>query len=325
MRRALRVGIALVVLLSIGLAALAAWNRFPDIDWRLEPGWLLVGVASLSIFLLCHAELWRRVLAALGPELPRRTAYSIWSTSTLCRYVPTSLLLPVVRAAMAEREGVPKRICFASVVYELALGFTGALIVSAYFIIDLPDLEGRPERFAVLAIPLLAIAVLQPEIFHRVANAALERLGRQQLPFALGRGRVFEFVGLFSLTFGLAGLGVYGLAQTVHPIDGGDFVTVIGAYAVSTALSVMAFILPAGLVAREASLAVALSPVMPTAPAVAVAVLVRIFQLGLEIALTVITRFLARSEGAPSTRGCEPLQDLVERGGRETEAGPGLG
>jgi hypothetical protein len=48
----------------------------------------------------------------------------------------------MLRTAMAEREGVPKRITAATVVYELALFTTGSVIVSAYFVITLPDLEG---------------------------------------------------------------------------------------------------------------------------------------------------------------------------------------
>ncbi len=84
--------------------------------------------------------------------------------------MPTSALMPVIHVAMAERYGVTKRICLASVVYELALAFAAALIVAAYFVADLPALAGRPERFIALGVPLVAVLALQPAIFHRVAN-----------------------------------------------------------------------------------------------------------------------------------------------------------
>jgi len=309
LRRALIVGITLIVALSAAMVAVAALNRFPDIDWRLEPGWVAVAVASLTVFLFAHAELWRRLLSAIGYELPVRTAYAIWSTSTLCRYVPTSLLLPVVRAAMTEREGVPKRVCLASVVYELALATTGALLVSGYFLVELPQLEGHPERFAALVVPAIALIALQPEIFHRVADVVLKRLGRQPLPLSLGRWRVLEFAALFALSYVIGGVCIYALAETINPVGGSEIPTAIAAFSVATSLSVVAFVIPAGLIAREAGLAVALAPLMATAPAVAIAVIARILQLIVEILMTVITRLIARNEKQKL-----PAQDPIEDG-----------
>ena len=223
--------------LSAAIAVLAALNRFPEIDWRLEPGWVAVAVASLTIFLFAHAELWRRLLSAIGYELPPRTAYAIWSTSTLCRYVPTSLLLPVVRAAMAERERVPKRVTFASVVYELALATTGALIVSAYFLVELPQLEDHPQRYAAYVIPAIAIVALQPEIFHRVADVVLRKLGRKPLPLSLGRWRVLEFAALFALSYVVGGVCIYALAEMISPVSASEVPTAIAAFSVATSLS----------------------------------------------------------------------------------------
>jgi hypothetical protein len=288
------VGIGIIVVLSVGLAAFSSAGDIPDVDWRFRPIALGLAVAAMSLGLMANAEIWRRILMALGPALPGPRARAIWFTSGLGRYVPTSLLLPVLRSAMAEREGVPKRITLASVAYEMALFFTAALILGAYFVIDLPNLQDSPGRFLVLALPVLALVALQPRIFHSLADRALERLGRAKLPLSLGTGRVLEFVGLYAATYVLWGLALYGIAQCVYPVEGGDLVTVVGAFAVGTAISIIAFVLPGGLVAREAGIALALSPVMPAAPALAVAVLARIVQLGLEVLLAMITPVLAR-------------------------------
>jgi glycosyltransferase 2 family protein len=310
LRRGLYAGITVIVLLSVGLAALTNLNELPDLQWRFQPAWLAVAILGFAGLQLTNAELWRRVLHALGPVITPRWGIAIWCASALGRYVPTSLLLPVIRVAMAEREGVPKRICLASVVYEVALAFTAALAVAAYFVINLPELEGRPVRFLVLVLPVLALVVLQPAIFHRVADFALERLGRLPLPLSLSGSRILAFVGLYALTFVLGGLSLYALAQSIYPLDGSDAVTVVGALAVGTTLSVLAFMVPGGLVAREAGVALALSPVMPTGPAVTIAVLLRIVQLGIELLLAVVAPLvakwrdsaLARSTRAPAAK-----------------------
>lgn len=92
----------------------------------------------------------------------------------------------------------------------------------------------------------------------------------------------------------VAGLAVYCLAQSIFPVGADNLPTVVSSYAVANTVSILAFMLPGGLGAREASMAVALAPVMPTAPAVAVAVLSRIVQVALEVVFAFGTVVLAR-------------------------------
>ena len=298
-RRSLYAGIAVAVVLSVGLALVASLGDLPEIDWRFRPVSLGLATVGFTVFLLVNAELWRRLLMALGGELEPRRARAICFTSSLGRFVPAAILLPMLRVAMTEREGVAKRVCLASVVYEMALFLTAAMIVGAYFVIDLPELAGAPGRFLVLVLPAVAIVALQPRFFHTIADRVLTRLGRATLPASLPGWKVVEFAGLYSLNYVIAGLSLYALAQLVYPVGADDLVVVVGSFAVGTAVSLIAFLLPGGLVAREAAIALALSPVMPAAPALAVAVLVRILQTALEVLLAVVTPLLARSrEGA---------------------------
>jgi glycosyltransferase 2 family protein len=128
-----------------------------------------------------------------------------------------------------------------------------------------------------------------------VANYALVRLGRARLPVSLAPRRIWEFVGLYVLSMLVAGLSLYALAQSFYPVGVDDLPTVIGAFAVATTFSFLAFLLPGGLVAREAAMTLALSPIMPAAPALAIAVLSRIVQLGLEVVFALAMPLLARA------------------------------
>src|SRR5690349_17275681 len=119
LRLALRVGIVALVLGSVALALAKESGRIGSIDWRFQPGWLALCVAALLLFQFLHIELWRLVLRVLGGHIEARRARAIWSTTLLARYVPTSALMAVGRVALSEREGVPKRVTLASVVYEL--------------------------------------------------------------------------------------------------------------------------------------------------------------------------------------------------------------
>jgi hypothetical protein len=158
------------------------------------------------------------LLLALGPKLPARKATAIWLVSGLGRYVPAAAVLPLLRVGLSEREGVPKRICLASVVYEMALFFTAALLLGAYFLIELPDLQGYWLPFLVLVCPLVALIGVHPRIFHSVAHASLQRLGRPSLPLSLPEVKVLEFVALHAVTFVAAGLSVFALAHLIYPV-----------------------------------------------------------------------------------------------------------
>lgn len=291
-----------MLVLGVALAVVAGVGDFPNVNWRFKPIALVLAVLAFSLYLLMSAELWRRLLRAIGPELPPIRAYSIWFASGLGRYVPTSLLLPMVRMAMAEREGVRKRITAASVAYELALLITGSVAISAYFVITLPDLEGIWQRYLVLVLPAVALIAVHPKVFHPLADWALTRAGRGTLPLSLPALRTLEFVVLYAAACVIAGLGIYCLAQAIIPVGADSIPTVVSSYAVANTVSILAFVIPGGLGAREASMAAALAPAMPTAPAVAVAVLSRILQVALEVAFASGTVFLARRrDGAPAT------------------------
>jgi glycosyltransferase 2 family protein len=282
-RRGLHAGIAIVIVLAVTLAVVAATGDFPSVDFHLRPLGLLLALAGMVLYLVGSAEAWRRLLHALGPKLGPVRGAAIWFASGLGRYVPAALLLPVLRMAMCERAGVRKGICFASIAYELVLLFTASLILSAYFVITLPDLEGVWERYLVLVLPVLGVIALQPRIFHTVADKTLDRLGRDPLPVALPGRRVAPFLGVYALVLVAAGFGVYGLAMCLYPVGTDDLPTIVGSYSVANTLSILAFVIPGGLGAREAAMTAALSPVMPTAPAIGVAVLSRIVQVGLEV------------------------------------------
>lgn len=297
-RRGLHAAVATVVVACAALAIIAAVGDFPNVAWRFRPVALGLAVVGFAVSLLAAAEIWRRILAELGSSLDPRRSAAIWFVSGLGRYVPTSLLLPVLRAAMAEREGVPGRVTLASMAYEVCLSSTAALTIGAYFVVDLPRLAGAPARFLVVLLPILAFIVLQPRFFHSFADRALMRLGREPLPASLSAAAVLRMVAAFSATYLLAGLSLYALAQSIYPLGAGDVVEVVGAFSVGTALSLLAVFLPGGLVAREAGIALALSPVMPAAPAIAIAVLSRIVQLALELLGALVAPLFARRSSA---------------------------
>ena len=138
MRWSLYCGLAVAAGGSITLVVLSQLAQVSDVDMHLKPWWLIPAAIAFALLQLSHAQLWRLVLSQLGSPIDLRRGIAIWNATVLARYVPTSLLTPIMRAALAEPAGVPRRVCLVSTIYELALAFVGALVLSVYFLLQLP-------------------------------------------------------------------------------------------------------------------------------------------------------------------------------------------
>jgi hypothetical protein len=298
-RFALQWGIAALIFGFLVFFVVRQWNDLPDFEWHFEAGWLALSGLAVYLAYLGQSELWRLIVHSLGEvHLERPAARAIWGKSLLARYVPTNALMVVGRVVMAERVGVPKRICLASIVYELGLSFGTALMVGAYFVIELPALEDQPGRYAVLALVPLVLAALHPRVFFPAANYALRKLGREPLPRALPFGRIAQFALLYVGMWAVIGTGAFAFASALTPLDASDFPYVAAAYPVAFCVAVLTFIVPGGLGTRDAALAIALKAVMSSTVATAIAVAFRIFQTAIELIFVASVTWLARRAGS---------------------------
>ena len=285
-----------MALVAIFLVAFIAtqWGRLPDYDWEFRPAWLLVSAAGVGLFYVIQCEAWRMILRSLGEDLDARTGRAIWGKSLVARYVPTNALMVVGRVVMAEKHGVSKRGCLASIVYEAGLAVVTAVIVGAYFVIDLPRLEDEPARYAILVVVPLALVVLHPRVFRPLADFALRKLGRQPLPATLPFGRVLELAVVYFAGWVAMGVAVVGFAAALHPLEAEDVAYAAAAYPVAFCAAVVTFVAPGGLGTRDAALAIALAAVLPGAVATAIAVGFRIFQTLIELLWIAAVAALAR-------------------------------
>ena len=295
LRMALRIAIVVVVVGSIAFVVATEADKLADFEWRFEPAWLVVCLLGLVGFEFAHIELWRLMIRALGERIDARRARAVWATTLLARYVPTSALMAVGRVALAEREGVQKRVTLASIAYELAFTIIASLAVCAYLLWQLPALDDHAWlRWLATAVPLLGLVGLHPAIFHRFTDYALRRMGKPRLPLSLPFSRVIELTVLYTISFGVAGIAVWGMTQALHDLPAEDTYAAIASYALGYVVGVLGFVIPGSLGAREAGLALGLSAVVPGPVALAVAIALRLIQIGVEVLYALVMPLLAR-------------------------------
>ena len=293
LRRALLASLVALVAMGIALAVLTQAGQFPDVELRFAPGWAVLAVLGFLASALADATLWRLVLRRLGGDIEPIPGLRVWCLSSLGRYVPPGLLMPAIRVAGAAAAGVAARVTLASMAYEGAFSLLGALLVSTLLVTEVSELTAIA---AGLGAALVLFVALHPKVFARLANAALRRMGRDDLPSVLGARTLAPFTLAYAGSFVLIGLGVYATTQTLHPVEASALPVAVASFSVGFFLSLAAFFVPGGLGVREAGLAGVLSLSIPFEVALAVSVAVRVAQIGLELVLAGVTTLLARRE-----------------------------
>lgn len=263
MRLALQVGLAVVVFGFLVLTVIDQWSEIQSEGVHFDILWLLPALVILPFYFVFSAYGWDLILRSLGYRIGFGRAQVAWGQPLLARYVPGSVLYVLGRVLLSERAGVPRRISVASIVYEQAISATSAIVVAAYFIINHPDLQGLPERWAVLLLIPAAILILSPRVFGPLSNKVLAAFGRDPLPVVMSLRDVIGLLVYYSLNWLLIAFGIYSVARSVTYIPYDDILLVGSAQAIGYFAALVTLVAPAGLGVRDAAFAWAVKAALP--------------------------------------------------------------
>jgi len=122
-------GLAIVAFAARAL--LRNWTelRSQPLEWRVEPGWLLLSALVVWLMYALLIVAWRTMLAGWGQRLDGWTAARIWTVSSLGKYLPGKVWAVAGMALMSQRAGIaPWAATGSAVVLQvLAIG-TGAAV-----------------------------------------------------------------------------------------------------------------------------------------------------------------------------------------------------
>jgi hypothetical protein len=262
-RLLLQVGLAVVVFGFLVLTVVNDWSDIKREGVHFHGLWLIPALIILPLFYVFSCYGWELILRSLGYRIGFKRAQVAWGQPLLARYVPGSVLYVLGRVLLSERAGVPRRISVASIVYEQAISATSAIVVAAYFIIKHPDLQGLPERWAVLLLIPAAIFILSPRVFGPLANRALAAFGRDPLPVVMPLRDVIALIIFYSAIWLVVAFGVYSVARSVTYIPYSDILLVGSAQAIGYFAALVTLVAPAGLGVRDAAFAWAVKAALP--------------------------------------------------------------
>lgn len=273
---------------TVGLSGYAVAMRWDEVSRHLRE--IGAGRAVLSVPLMfgglyCGMRAWRSVLRGLGSDLPTPDAGRIYFVGQLGKYLPGSVWPIVAQMELGRDHGIPRRRSAAALVVALVTSLVTALIVAAG---TMPFVGG--QRYAVLWWLLVPVPFLAVLLHPGVLLACLRRLPVLKLgpalPAVMPTGAMATAVGWTALGWLSYGLHVAVLAAAFPAHGSGALlVAAVGGYPLAWSAGLVAFVLPAGAGARDLALVLALSAVVPTNPAIAVAVVSRAVTTGCDLAL----------------------------------------
>jgi hypothetical protein len=317
-RLALQVGLAFVIFGFLILTVIDQWSEIQSEGVHFHVGWLIPAIVILPLFYVFSALGWEFILRFLGHRIGFGRAQVAWGQPMLARYVPGSVLYVLGRVLLSERAGVPRRTTIASIVYEQAISATSAIVVAAYFIVNHPDLQGQPLRWAVLLLIPAAILLLDPRIFGPLANRVLKAFGREPLPGVMPLRGVVALIAFYSLNWVVVAFGIYCVARSVTYVPFDDVLLVGSAQAIGYFAALVTLVAPAGLGVRDAAFAWAVKAAVGGSFAVGslIAIAVRGVMTVGELLYVGAVTLLGRREGWSVATG------ILHPSPEEQEAGP---
>jgi glycosyltransferase 2 family protein len=288
-------GILILAFLVFGVAR--SWDDVTSYDWQVTPLPLVGGVLLLAAFYVGSGLGYVVILEQLAARrLERRRLLGVWARSLLGRYVPGNVLMVAGRVVLGREAGVAGRVSLAASVYEqvlaLAAGAVGGVLYFAFY-----GADGHGSLAWLVAFVPLGLVLLHPKVFRPAANWALAKARREPLAVFLS-GR--QVTLLFLLYAALALVLALGVGLVVHGLVAGAAGSVLSVglgFLLAFVISMLAFVFPSGLGAREAVFAVVLARDLPDGVALSVAAGSRLVLTAVELVFVAAVAAIARGAG----------------------------
>jgi glycosyltransferase 2 family protein len=274
--RWLRIGLLVLV---VGLAVWGLASQWTAVQAALHKLslWHVAGALGCVLGGLgCMMLAWRTLLADLGSRLPLPAAIRVMFLGQLGKYVPGAVWAVAAQVELAKDYDVPRRRSVTASLVGMATTLVVALVMTGVML-PLTSTGAVRKYWWVLAITPLAIACLHPRVVKYTLNLVLRVARREPLE------QVNSLPGMArALGWTCCGWIFYGLHAwlLISSFDHGSTLHVLalsfGAYALAWSVGFLIIFFPGGIGPREAVLVAVLSPVMPAASALIVALASRI-------------------------------------------------
>ncbi|MEX1018678.1 MAG: lysylphosphatidylglycerol synthase domain-containing protein [Litorilinea sp.] len=277
-RKLLLAGIPLLV---VGLMGVLIWRNFASIvafPWRLHAGYIGLALLFHSLALWVTFWVWHLMLRALGNFGQLAANLRFYYVSTLAKRLPTGLPYVGGRLFLYKQMRVSGAAVLNCIFLEnLLIGTAGVLFFVALLpIYTMPVAPWVRLGLVGLGIGLVAALLLRSGFAVEFTNWVLGRLGKTGLDRAPTRREMFTWIGLYVLPWPLAALSLYYAARGFSTSIAISIPDAMMISTLATLVTLLNFIIPAGLGLKEITLAALLAPWMPLPTAIVFSLIYRL-------------------------------------------------
>ncbi|GAA4691000.1 lysylphosphatidylglycerol synthase domain-containing protein [Nocardioides conyzicola] len=278
----------------LGAVVAFAWfglrGRFDEVGTALgsTSGAGLAGALVLVLGgLLATGVLWRRLMAAVGADLPVTDGLATFFVGQLGKYIPGSVWSIGAQAQMAGRRAVPPRATVTAGLLFLGYHVATAVVVGTTVLL-LGGLESPWPSWLSVLLLVGALAGQLPAVVRRAGA----RVGGRSV--SVGATDTLVTLALMTVTWASYAAALVLLAPG---FPWPDLVALGGAFALAYAVGVVIVLAPAGVGARDALLVLLLTPLLGVADATALALLARVVHTAADALMAAGWWVAARSGG----------------------------
>ena len=286
--------IVAVTFYFIGRLLYNEWDKISGYDWTPDPLLCVLSVFLLVIAYIISSYGWTLVLRMLDVKISLKKRLSIYLLSIFGRYIPGGIWSALGRMYLCKGEGIPNSRSGMSILLEQAYPVVAACIVFVLSLFLWDSTDSLTKMIPLLILIPLFIVFLHPWPFLKIANPILSLLGKGQIDISLSFSNMLKLTGYYIIYWIASGAAFYLFIQSFYPMESHIIPIIIGTYAASFAAGYIAFLAPAGLGVREGSLIFLLSFFMPASVAIGVAILSRLWIIGVELLILIV--FLLNGE-----------------------------
>lgn len=275
--------IAGATVLFLGLTIARQWGELQLYEWQVDPGALAASVGALFLVFAWGGWVWRHLLGHLGVRVAFLPLLRLWYLSSLARYIPGKVWQFVGAAQLGRRLGLDTLPLLTSMVLQMAfLMVAGAAVaVPALLLADIPS--APTIAGLLLAVVALAMGLVHPRVLNLGLDLATRALPQGVLRWEGSWGDGVILLGMYALSWIGQGLAFALFVHAIVDIPTAALAALVGANALAMVAGMLVFVVPAGLGAREAVLALLLSPWAPMGAAALIAVASRLWIIATEV------------------------------------------
>jgi glycosyltransferase 2 family protein len=264
-----------VVAVAVGVGAYEISKEWREVHQALgQIGVLACFEALLALLVMQFATLrqWQALLAGLGSPLRTPTAGRIFYIGQLGKYIPGSVWPVLTQMELGARANVPRSRSGSASILTMILSLATGLLVAAA---TLPFARYSAGYDWVFILVPVILACLHPRVLNPLLNRLFKLVKRPGLDQPVTLRMLSKALAWSFLAWIANGLQIWILADRLGAPAGRTILIALGGYAFAWCVGFVIVFAPAGAGFRDVLLIAALAPVLPYAPALAVALVSR--------------------------------------------------